>query len=512
MRSSKCLLLIVVVGVAIIALTGCRSELAQSEAQSTDLEDSWYLSFSGDKLVGWLHTIANETEGYYLTETTLELAISSDTSPLRIHLAMSFFEREDGRPIKAWSDVAVLGLTTKTEVDYAGSLVRKTVTDAEGAVAVTESEQHSAPFFMPVAQRRFVQERLALGVDEIEYSALILPDEVSPRVVRMSLSDEVTLDYLGEPTLMTVWLVSIEGLPDQVEYWSKNGDLIFRKSNNGLLSVLEVRVTEEQAYQAITNGLDGSSLFATTMLRLGLDKQIPNAQDTQSVTFRICTKDSAPPVDLPQAGGQSIAQSDSDCVLVTFSTRDPLPASEADLSNPAFLQSTALVDYDNEAVEELLANAAQASDSPIDIALGLRAFVYGFFDNDYEDIASYDSASQIAKSARGDCTEYAVLLTALLRGNGIPARIVNGYGYLDGGGDDLGWLWPHAWTQALIDGCWIDLDATLPKPTPDAARIITGFDEKELPLSEMEAEASEEDASTTMQLVTAIIEVLNIEY
>jgi len=505
-------MLTIIVGVAIIALTGCRGEFAQSEAQSTDLEDNWYLSFSGDKLVGWFHTVENDTEGYYFTETTLEFGIDGTAVPLVIHLVMRFFEREDGRPIKAWSETAVLGHTTDTEVDYSGPSIRKTFTDADGTVSVTESEHHSVPFFMPVAQRRYVQERLMSGVEEIGFSTLLLPDDVDPRAVRMELSDEVILDYQGEPTMMTVWLVSIEGLPDQVEYWSKSGDLILRKSNNGLLSILEIRVTEKEAYQAITNGIYGSSLIATTILRLELDKPIPNAEDTQRVTFRICTEDAAPLVGLPQAGGQSIVQSDSGCVLVTFSTRDPLPAPEADLSNPAYLQSTALVDYEDESVEELLAVAAQASGSPIDIALGLRAFVYEFFDKDYEDIASYDSASQIAKSKRGDCTEYAVLLTALLRGNGIPARIVSGYGYLDGGGDDLGWLCPHAWTQALIDGCWVDLDATVPRPIPDAARIITGFDEKELPLSEMEPEALEEDASTTLQLLTATIEVLEIEY
>jgi len=55
-----------------------------------------------------------------------------------------------------------------------------------------------------------------------------------------------------------------------------------------------------------------------------------------------------------------------------------------------------------------------------------------------------------------------VLLAALLRAQGIPSRVVAGLVWCDqfaGKKDVFGW---HLWTQALIDGRWIDLDATLP--------------------------------------------------
>ena len=56
-----------------------------------------------------------------------------------------------------------------------------------------------------------------------------------------------------------------------------------------------------------------------------------------------------------------------------------------------------------------------------------------------------------------------MLLAAALRADGIPARVASGAVYLPPGavsdGPVFGW---HMWTQAMIDGHWVDLDATLP--------------------------------------------------
>ena len=49
-----------------------------------------------------------------------------------------------------------------------------------------------------------------------------------------------------------------------------------------------------------------------------------------------------------------------------------------------------------------------------------------------------------------------------LRAEGIPARVATGLIYVDsfaGATNVFGW---HMWTQALIDGAWVDFDATLP--------------------------------------------------
>jgi len=63
----------------------------------------------------------------------------------------------------------------------------------------------------------------------------------------------------------------------------------------------------------------------------------------------------------------------------------------------------------------------------------------------------FASASQVLKEREGDCSEQSVLLTALARSAGIPARCVMGLVYQDGA------FYRHMWTEVWV-GRWQPLD------------------------------------------------------
>jgi len=78
------------------------------------------------------------------------------------------------------------------------------------------------------------------------------------------------------------------------------------------------------------------------------------------------------------------------------------------------------------------------------------------------------SASDVARTGEGDCTEHAMLLAAILRAQGIPTRVVTGLVYADkflGRRGVFGYhMWTEAWFSRSTDsktGVWIPLDATL---------------------------------------------------
>ena len=73
----------------------------------------------------------------------------------------------------------------------------------------------------------------------------------------------------------------------------------------------------------------------------------------------------------------------------------------------------------------------------------------------------YASASQVLKTKRGDCTEHALLLTAMLKAVGIPARVATGVVYMAEFLDQQQVFVPHAWAQAYIGGKWLSFDASL---------------------------------------------------
>jgi hypothetical protein len=78
----------------------------------------------------------------------------------------------------------------------------------------------------------------------------------------------------------------------------------------------------------------------------------------------------------------------------------------------------------------------------------------------------------------GYCEHYAAALAVMLRGAGIPSRVVAGY--FGGEWNDLGRYLivresdAHAWTEGWIDGRWVTLDATPPPEENSPFLVRTG--------------------------------------
>jgi hypothetical protein len=90
----------------------------------------------------------------------------------------------------------------------------------------------------------------------------------------------------------------------------------------------------------------------------------------------------------------------------------------------------------------------------------------------------FASALEVMDTRAGDCTEHSVLLTALLRAAGIPARPAVGIVYYEG--SFLG----HMWTEAYAD-YWRTLDALDPDTRPIRIRIAASEDERAFDTTDM---------------------------
>ena len=67
------------------------------------------------------------------------------------------------------------------------------------------------------------------------------------------------------------------------------------------------------------------------------------------------------------------------------------------------------------------------------------------------------AASIVVKRGEGDCTEHAVLLAALARARGLPARVVIG-SLVEVVGEEIG-AYGHAWTEVYDGQVWRRADA-----------------------------------------------------
>lgn len=107
---------------------------------------------------------------------------------------------------------------------------------------------------------------------------------------------------------------------------------------------------------------------------------------------------------------------------------------------------------------------------PWRVAIALEKHVHDTIDQfDYSQ--AFLTAAEVADGRKGDCSEYAVLLAALLRARGIPSRVAVGLVYLENDAA-MGY---HMWAEAWINDRWVGLDATRPQGgvAADHIKVVT---------------------------------------
>jgi hypothetical protein len=156
-------------------------------------------------------------------------------------------------------------------------------------------------------------------------------------------------------------------------------------------------------------------------------------------------------------------------ILVTRQTLAPAAGGE---SQPeGFLRAGRYVQSDDPRIRALADSIASATGaSGPQLAQAMARWVGDYISNKSYG-RGFSSAVDVLDSRAGDCSEHSVLLTALLRAAGIPARVVVGLAY------DSGTLVGHMWTEAFT-GQWVTVDALDPDNSPKRIRIASSPDER----------------------------------
>ncbi|MFO7649823.1 MAG: transglutaminase-like domain-containing protein, partial [bacterium] len=125
----------------------------------------------------------------------------------------------------------------------------------------------------------------------------------------------------------------------------------------------------------------------------------------------------------------------------------PLPIG----AEPDFLKPSVAIQSDD---PEVRAKSREATGDAREATAAARKLVsWAFTLIDKEATASYPTALDVLKHMKGDCNEHAVVVAALARAAGIPAKVAVGLVYLNGA------FYYHAWNELYL-GHWVPVDAT----------------------------------------------------
>jgi transglutaminase-like putative cysteine protease len=142
---------------------------------------------------------------------------------------------------------------------------------------------------------------------------------------------------------------------------------------------------------------------------------------------------------------------------------------ESEPGGPAYLRANDVLQSDAPEVVALAREAAPGETDPAALAFALEKHVHGAM-REVDFSQAFASAREVARSRKGDCSEFAVLLAAMLRARGVPSRVAFGLVYVERSAA-MGY---HMWTEAWIGDRWLPLDATLGKGGIAADHIKLG--------------------------------------
>lgn len=178
----------------------------------------------------------------------------------------------------------------------------------------------------------------------------------------------------------------------------------------------------------------------------------------QPMRYELVRKDGKAPV-LVATGEQTVVVN-GDRAIVTVCGDCGQAEAETAQSLAPYLRANAWVRSDDVEVRRIAAEAGPA-DRPLPKRMAkLERLLRQNMRRD-ADYVGYADAAEALRTGKGDCTEFAVLLAAFARAQGIPARVVVGMAYsarFTGNRDSFN---PHAWVQIYDGSRWQSYDAAL---------------------------------------------------
>jgi transglutaminase-like putative cysteine protease len=196
---------------------------------------------------------------------------------------------------------------------------------------------------------------------------------------------------------------------------------------------------------------------------LASPQPIENADSAKSITYYLKPIEGAGNFIIPASGNQRVERLENGMVLVvvepvSVTAGGTFPYKGTDKELLDAIKPSRFLQSDDPKIIELAKRAVGNSKDAAEAARKIESFVADYVE-DRSLSVGYASASEVAVSKKGDCTEFAVLSAAMCRAAGIPAKVVMGVAYVDDFAGRSG-FGGHAWTQVYIGGKWVGLDST----------------------------------------------------
>ena len=422
--------------------------------------DRWMNIFQNDRKIGFSHSTFSKVENGYHLQETLRLRINTmgmiqnlslnTTGWLHPDLTIGSFELtiSSGRfQFRAEGAVSenVLSIQTKTagntekvEIELKDRLyLFAGIIEAVTAEDLKPGETRTYYLFDPVTMGR--------APVEIRYL-----DKENIRVMgRAQSAKKVSFSFKG--ATQTAWI-------------GEDGRVL---KESGLLGITLERTTKDDALFGLPME---SSRDLTTVASVPSNVAIKNPEKLSSLTVKL--GGIAPDRYFLQGGRQTFH--DNILIVRKETLKNDIPDTNIPKDISAdYLRPSPLIQSDHPKIVTLATDITSPAGTPLAKAMKLVSWVNKQIEK--RPVLSLPDALSTLENRMGDCNEHAVLLAALARAAGIPARLEAGLVFLNGR------FYYHAWNLLYL-GRWITADATLGQMPADATHLRFSSGSRNLPL------------------------------
>lgn len=453
----------------------------------------------GGGKVGYAHNTMRRSDDVIHTRMTTKLRIGRMDSPVRIEIIQSTKETLAGAPLEFTTEMnaATANMATKGKVEDG----RVIMTTSQLGMEQTQTIDFPEGALMAWGQFRESLRRGFRPGTEYEMKVFAPELRIDGAVKAMTKVGEwEEFEHRGTKRRgqrVTVEMVTPMGTFETVSWVDKEGRPLKSKVPAPGLGDMVIVTTDETTALA---DFVPPEIFMSTVVKA--NRRIDPGK-AQRVKYRIRTlRDDVDLGTLPETGMQAVSKNDDGTIDVVVTRQahqisEPRAYARAKAqiaeTNPQqlskYLESNLMINTSDPDLIKLAKRAAEGEKNPYALADKLRRFVSSYVDSKNLDIG-FATASEVARTREGDCSEHGVLLAALGRLNKLPSRVAVGVAYVPAFAGEDGAFGYHLWTQFFIDGRWVDVDAALNETECSPTRIAfatsslqqTGLADLSLPL------------------------------
>ncbi|MGE0192735.1 MAG: transglutaminase family protein [Planctomycetota bacterium] len=433
------------------------------------VQETWSRMHINGAPAGWVHGVTKQVPGdtpKVVTSSTSEMKMTRMGTTIEISSSSTSEETVDGKLLRIESRSKQSA--TVTEATYVFREGKLQITTNQMGMQRTVEQEVSPDLVGPAYIERETLSLLdtsgkskSFKTYMADFQSVVTVTLTSGGREEITLHDGSTVQATRVETEMKT--AGDMALPFKPVAWiNADGEAVKSRIDIAGMTIETYLVgSEAEAKRAdapTTGPTSAPDVFEATLLRE--DDPIPTPRRLEAAWIRIGKKSEDARLPSLDGPGFTVSTEPDGSILVHAVRRvppadkqgtHPLALAPAELIDA--LAASSMIQSDAEEIVAIAKREAGEGTTAWEAAVRLESWVYAHIKKKSMGVG-FASALEVCRSGEGDCTEHAVLLAALCRAAGIPARVVMGIEYLAG-------IWGgHAWNEVWIDGAWFQLDAT----------------------------------------------------